>query len=210
MTRNEAIAEIQFRLGKRTDLFDEIRQQLEEAQRLLEHGNTLPYFLRVEDASLVVPTGSADVAFPADFLREDEDNPFHFIDLNGDAIYLEKLDLRTGLRRFAGTTAGKPLAYALKMGGWKFYPDRDKNYTVNYNYFRTAGSLASDTALNPWLNNAPDVMIGMAGSSIAEVIAHDRAKAHFDRIGAMAWKSLFGENIMREQENHPLSLGSRN
>lgn len=210
MTRNEAIAEIQFRCGKRTDLFDEIRAQLEQAQRLLERGNTLPYFLRVEDASLVLPTGSADVAFPADFLREDEDNPFHFIDGNGDAIYLEKLDLRTALRRFTGTSAGKPLAYALKAGGWKFYPERDKQYTLTYNYFRTAGSLVSDTALNPWLINAPDVMIGIAGGSIAEVIAHDRAKAHFDKIFAVGWKSVFGENIMREQENRPLSIGSRN
>jgi hypothetical protein len=210
MTRDEAVAIIQFDLGRRTDLEDEIIAKMQEAQRILEQGATLPWFLKEEDASLVLPVGSADVAFPTGFLREidDEDNEcFHY---TGDdpigEVYLEKIELRNGTQRFADVDDGRPRAYAIRKASWKFFPGRDIEYTLTYSYWKSATSLATETATNAWLVYQPTILIGMAGASIAHVLGHERAKAKFDADFARGWKAAFGETVMRQEANRPRHL----
>lgn len=211
MTRDEAIAEIQFHLGNRSDLFDRIVAELKRAQRLLEQGRSLPWFLKEEDATLALASGSADVAFPTGFLRENEDEAFHFTDSEtGSVVYLEKINLRIGESRFSDEAAGQPIAYAIREGGWKFFPERDTAYTLNYGYYKSGGQLDSDSSDHLWLVNAPDILIGKAGSSIAATLQHAAAKAHFDEIFMVGWASAFAETVMREEENYPRAMGSRN
>lgn len=209
MTRNEAIAEIQWHLGNRSDLFDQIVLALQRAQRQLELGRTLPWFLKEQDASLELPVGSADVAFPTGFLREEQDEAFHYTGTNG-AVYLEKVGLDIGNRRFLTTDSGKPRAYGIREAEWKFWPARDIEYTLTYTYYKTAGALTSDVTTNAWLVNAPETLIGKAGGIIAAVIAHDRAKALFDEMFLTAFAEVIAENEMRERENRPLYMGGRN
>lgn len=207
MTRDEAISEIQWHLGNRSDLFDQIVLALARAQRELELGHTLPWFLQNE-TTLALPSGSADVAFPTGFIRECEDDAFHYVGTNG-LLYLEKMPISIGNRRFVDTDAGKPKAYAIKETGWKFWPERDIAYTLNYTFYVTAGTLASNVTDNSWLVNAPETLIGKAGSRVAEVIAHDRAKAMFDQMFLTAWAGVLAANIERERENKPTYLGGR-
>lgn len=208
MTRDEAIAEIQWHLGNRSDLFDQIALALARAQRQLETGRTLPWFLLEEDATLSLLTGSADGAFPTGFLREYEDEAFHYTGVDG-AVYLEKTDLRNGNRRFADEDSGPPQAYAIRETGWKFWPERDIAYDLTYSYYKSAGSLASNVVDNAWLVNVPEALIGKAGSIVAAVIAHDRAKALFDEMFLIAFAEVIAENEERVRENKPLYLGAR-
>src|SRR5262245_48990873 len=127
VTRDEAIAEIQWHLGNRSDLFDQIAPRRAWAQRQFETGRTVPWLLLEEDATLSLMTGSADGAFPTGFLREYEDEAFHYTGVDG-AIYLEKTDLRNGNRRFADEDSGPPQDYAIREKGWKFWHERDIGY----------------------------------------------------------------------------------
>ena len=81
MTRDDAVTFIKFNLGNRTgtELDAAIIARLAQAQRLLEQGRSLPYFLKLEDQVFVLPPGGADVPFPTGFLREVQDETFHYI-----------------------------------------------------------------------------------------------------------------------------------
>ena len=94
--------------------------------------------------------------------------------------------------------------------GFRFFPPRDITYNLTFSYYKTGGALDSNVLDNPWLLNAPDILIGRAGSLVAEVIAHDRAKALFDAMHAAAWGAAFAEGVMREEENNVNYMGSRN
>ena len=208
MTRDEAIAEIQWHLGNRSDLFDQIVLALQRAQRQLELGRTLPWFLKEEDATLSLPVGGADVAFPTGFLREEQDEAFHYTGTRG-MVYLEKVNLDIGNKRFADTSNGRPRAYAIREAGWKFWPLRDVAYDLTYTFYKTAGMLASNVTDNAWLVNAPEALIGKAGAIVAAVIAHDRAKALFEEMFLTAFAEVIAENELRERENKPLYVGGR-
>jgi hypothetical protein len=216
MTRDEAVAFIKFGLGNRTDtgLDTAIVDRMKQAQRLLEQGRSLPFFLKLEDQTFSLPSGSVDVPFPAGFLREVQDETFHYTNTqtaSNNVIYLQKVDPREGNTEVFTTPVdpGRPRAYAIMKAGFRFFPMRDTTYSLLFSYYKTAGTLDSNVADNAWLVNAPDVLIGRAGALIAEVIAHDRAKAAFDQQFMIAWQSAFAEGILREEENDPLMLGGR-
>ena len=208
MTRDEAIAEIQWHLGNRSDLFDQIVLALQRAQRQLELGRTLPWFLKEEDDTLSLSVGSADVAFTTGFLREEQDEAFHYAGTNG-IVYLEKVNLDIGNKRFSDTDSGRPRAYAIREASWKFWPERDTAYDLTYTFYKSAGALTSNVTDNAWLVNAPEALIGKAGGIVAAVIAHDRAKALFDEMFMIAFAEVIAENEMRERENKPLYIGGR-
>jgi hypothetical protein len=216
MTRDEALAFIKFGLGNRTgtELDTAIVDRMKQAQRLLEQGRTLPYFLKMEEQSFALPSGSADVPFPAGFIREVQNETFHYADTqtaSNDTIYLEKVNPQEGKQGFftTETNSGRPRAYSIMKSGFRFFPARDRAYTLTFSYYKSAGTLDSNVADNAWLVNSPDILIGRAGALIAEVIAHDRAKAAFDQQFMIAWNSMFAEGVMREEENDPLSIGAR-
>lgn len=212
MTRDEAVAAIKFELRNRQDtaLDAQIVLRLQQSQRLLEMGRSLPFFLKQEDATLTLPAGSADVAFPTGFLREVEDEAFHYTSDEDDRVYLEKVDQRNGDRTFFDTDAGRPRAYAIRKTGWKFYPERDVSYDLTYSFYKTATSLAANAADNAWLVNAPDILIGHAGARMAAILSDEKAKIYFQELFTAAWNGVFAETIMREEENKPLVMGSRN
>lgn len=210
MTRDEAVAQIQFDLGRRTDLVNEIVAKLQETQRLLEMGMSLPWFLKEEDASLILPVGSADVTFPTGFIREVADEAFHYASpTTGRAIYLEKVDFRLGSTAFATATPGRPGAYAIRRAGWKFFPARDIAYTLTYSFMKQAADLSTNVANNVWLVHQPSILIGKAGMEIAKVLQHKEATQKFADLFTAGWKAAFAETVLREEENAPRSMGGR-
>lgn len=210
MTRDEAVAQIQFDLGRRTDLVNEIVAKLQETQRLLEMGMSLPWFLKEEDASLILPIGTADVAFPTGFIREVAEEAFHYVSTTtGRAVYLEKVDFRLGSTAFATSNSGRPSAYAIRRAGWKFFPARDIAYTLTYSFMKHATDLATNVADNAWLVHQPSILIGKAGMEMAKVLRHDSAAQKFADLFTAGWKAAFAETVLREEENAPRSMGSR-
>jgi hypothetical protein len=215
VTRDEAVAFIKFNLGNRTgsELDDAIIARLKQAQRLIEQGRSLPYFLKEEDANFSLDASGDDVVFPTDFLREVQNETFHYQStVSNNWVYLEKVSPREGTHAFDDTASeepGRPRAYSIMRSGFRFYPERDVAYDLIFSYYKSAGTLDSNVADNLWLVNAPDILIGRAGSLIAEVIAHDRAKTLFDQMFTVAWNGAFAEGILREEENDVLRMGAR-
>ena len=84
VTRSEAVRRINDGLGFRPDghsLEPKIILRLQEAQRDLELGKTLPRFLIREDQTVVLLAGAHTALLPSDFIREDDDNRLHFFNV---------------------------------------------------------------------------------------------------------------------------------
>lgn len=211
MNRSAAVARIQRGLGFRSDRSDEIVSALKEAQRLLERGTTLPYFLLQEDESLVFPSGTAGVTLPSRFLREKDGEGPHFTTTENKRLYLEKIDQYTADVRFFDADAGKPIAYVLRKNTIIAYPERDTSYTTTWSYYQGAVSLDNDVE-NAWLEEeygAPEVLIGAAGISIAKDLRNAPAVELFTLMFNAAWRGMLGDMFEREAENLPLAMGSK-
>lgn len=209
MLRSAAVTIIRRKLGFRTDLEDEIVSALQQAQRLFEKGRTLPWFLRQEDQTLTITSGSGEISLPTGFIRECEDEGPHYTDTDTNAVtFLEKISLNVGLATFADADDGKPLAYTLRNTTIKVYPDRDTSYTAYWSYFEAADVLTSDIE-NAWLQYAPDALIGRAGMLIAEDLPNKEAHGAFSQMYSEGWSAAFAETILREESNRKMTVGGR-
>lgn len=212
MLRSAAISRIQRGLGFRTDLTDEIIAALKEAQRLLERGRTLPYFLLQESQSFSVASGSAEISLPTGFLREKEDERFHFTSSESDElVFLEKLGFNVLKGRFADEDDGEPAAYCIRKSTVIIAPDRDTDYTLTWSYYKTGTALDSDIE-NEWLEEeygAPEVLIGKAGMIMAEDLIDAEAFAKFSKMYAEAWTGMIADDIERQDVGRPLLMGGR-
>jgi len=217
MLRSAAITIIQRGLGFRSDLSDEIISALQEAQRTFELGRSLPWFLKEEDQTLTATSGIADIALPTGFLREVDGECLHYTDSStGERNFLEKfIDLNRLKQTLDNSTVdpGKPTAYYLRKASVAIYPERDASYSLTWSYYKSADALTSDIE-NAWLAYAPEAMIGFAGMSVCEDIglSDGAMKARHNRFKerhARGWAALFSEDILREQPNYPLHMGSR-
>lgn len=215
MNRDDAVTIIQRGLGYRDDQATEIQSAIQQAQRLLEAGRTLPDFLKEEDASLAVASGSAEIDLPDDFIREVDNEGLHYTDAEGKLVFLEKF---TDLARMRAslpedeTDAGKPLAYYLRKDTIVIFPERDAAYTLTWSYYAKDDVISSNTE-NAWLLHAPDVIIGRAGMLIAEDLGTDpgmeKRYAKFQKLYAEAWSGMFADDVLRGEANYPLHMGSR-
>lgn len=217
MLRSAAVSIIQRGLGFRSDLSDEIISALQQAQRVFELGRSLPWFLKLEDQSFAVTSGSADIALPTSFLREVEGETFHYTDANtSDRVFLEKftdLNLLKSSLDTSDTDPGKPLAYYLRKTTVAIYPERDTSYTLTWSYYKAADILSTDVE-NAWLQYAPDALIGRAGMLIAEDIglSDPGMQARFNKFKSLyetGWSALFSEDVLREEANYPRHMGAR-
>lgn len=214
MDRDEAVARIQRGLGWREDLVDEIVAALKEARRNLEMGKSLPNFLLQETQSLVLPAGSANVALPDGFIREFQEEGLWLVQAAepDNIIWLEKLDFNIGNSRFANSDPGTPQAYTLRRNSIKFWPTRDVAYTLTWSYYKKSVDLSSNVDDNEWLDEdegAPEVLIGRAGTIIAGDLQDQASLQKFAAMYSAASAAMFGEDQLNDEENRPLSVGSR-
>lgn len=211
MDRTAAVTRIKRGLGFRSDLDDTIVDALKEAQRLLERGRTLPYFLMQEDQSLSVTSGSAEISLPTGFLKEVDDQGPHYINTDDKIVFTEKLDFDVGTLRFQSVDAGAPLAYALRKSTLVFWPSRDTAYTLTWSYYKSATALTTDVE-NEWLEESrgcPEALIGRAGMILAEDLENATAYTKFSKMYAEAWQGLLGATVERQLANKPLHMGGK-
>lgn len=215
MNREQAILRIRRGLGfVEDDSYDEtIISALQEAQRLLENGRTLPHFLKVEDEELVVPVGSEEVALPDGFLHEVEGEGLHYVGDGNEFEFLEKTDLENLKQAFDADAAGAPRAYTIRKQTVAFAPpERDEERTLYWSYYKRSVSLASETSENEWLdevNGNPDALIGKAGLIVATDLRDANAAAIFKAMYDEAWGGAIAQMIMREEANTSHYLGER-
>lgn len=211
MDRTAAVARIQRGLGFRTDQSDNAIACLQEAQRKLEMGRTLPWFLRVEDATINILAGNSVVALPTDFLRPIDDEPMRYTTLSAGSTrvrYIERKELQQALQTFGDSNAAGPQVYALRGNSFFFMPTPDVNYTVTYTYFKRADPLTSNIE-NAWLANAPEVLIGNAGLALAYDLRDQDAVKIFTTMRDDAAGALFREIIAREEAGRLRRKGQR-
>ena len=215
MTRDEAIAQIQQGLGFRSDRQNEIVNALQQAQRLLELGRTLPNFLIARRQTLTIDAGTGALTLPTGFLRLFEEpemeGAIFLLDENDNEYYaLERVNRGTTLRRFTDSDPGKPIAYSLegKSGAVLYvYPERDVEYSASWGYYQSGGELSTNSSTNLWLVNNPEALIGRAGMLIAEDLRNGTAYAKFEKLYTNAWASGFADDIQSDEADAPLSMG---
>lgn len=216
MNRSQAVARMQRGLGF-TDSYEEgCISALQEAQRFLENGRSLPHFLKVEDELLTVPVGSDPVALPEGFIREADGESLHYVvdDGTNSWTFLEKSDFLNLKGSFDAGETGRPRAYIIRKGTIEFGPlARDAEYSLYWSYYKRSVSLAADVSNNEWLQEEtgnPEALIGRAGMIIAADLRDANATAIFKAMYEEAWRGAFAEGILREGANNAHSLGEYN
>jgi len=209
MLREVAIKRITDGLGFRTDLATEAALRLQEAQRDMEMGKTLPWFLIEEDAELTLTEGVATVAIEEDFIREVDWQPMRYTDPSDPDFKPKKVGKRTfedAQEAYGEHSAGAPQVYVLRSLTYQVFPIPDQEYTLIHSFYKKAALLTSNIE-NVWLKHAPEVLIGNAGVRLAMDLRDVEAVEIFKSMGNSAWQSLFNETIAREEANRRQRVG---
>jgi hypothetical protein len=193
--------------------------RLQEAQRDLESGKTLPKFLRLEDQSFTIAVGEHAVALPARFIRLDDDNLPHYTNLDTFLPqYLESVRsysdavLRVTTLQRPGEpaqTVVAPRVFVIRNATIDFVTIADQTYSVSWSYYRGAVVLSDSVSTNDWLTYAPEWLIGEAGFRLAKDLRDTTAVDLFDDMRQRARAASFGELIADEDAGGPIVMGSK-
>jgi len=210
MLRSVAIQRIADGLGNRSGLSDKIALRLQEAQRDLEAGKTLPLFLKQEEQTLLLPVGQHAVALPAGFIREDDEEPLHYTSTTTlSPIFLQRKTYAEALTAYGSEEPGGPEVYVLRRSTIDFIRVADQAYTFTWSYFKAADILASEIE-NDWLRYAPDWLIGEAGLRMAKDLRDSDGVNVFTDIAVKGRAAWFAEHVAREESGGGFSLGEDN
>jgi len=222
MIRSLAIQRINQEIGFRSSgnsLEPFIILMLQEAQRDLEKGKTLPRFLILEDQTLVLPAGSHSVALPTGFLRDVDDVGIRYFSQPGNRPrFLKRVYYNDGIEASAFTTESDPLApdqpkapkfYAIRNNTIDFIATVTTSWTFTWDYYKADAILSSEIE-NLWLANAADWLIGEAGIRLARSLRDQTAQASFDTMRTQGRSAVFAELLARELSSGPLVLGGSN
>jgi hypothetical protein len=214
--RSAAVSRIQRGLGFRTDLSTEIISALQEAQRDLEAGKTLPKFLLNESSVIDLTEGDVQWNLPADFIRMEADaGIFFFTEASTTPNFLEGKTYAEAIianRNSAYDVLGvAPSVFVIRTDEINFINPVDADYDLYWSYYAHADVLSTDIE-NAWLEdkNNPEWLIGTAGLIIA-LDARDK-----DGIGiftAMQQKgraAQFGELLADEEQTGNFTMGAEN
>jgi len=219
MTRSEAVALVNQGIGFRpsgNSLEGAIVLKLQEAQRDLESGKSLPKFLIQENQTLTLPAGSHSVTMPSGFLRESDENPLHYFSTtSGRAVFLVRRGYKEALESIQDPTSGSslpdvaraPKIFVVRKGTVDFITTADQTYTFYWDYYKAADLLTTDIE-NIWLRVAPEWLWGEAGWRIAMDLGNADAMTKFDRIRTSGRAALFGEQLAAELASGELQMGS--
>jgi len=207
VTRDEAVAEVQRGLGFRADLASHIVAALQSAQRELEGGAVLPWFIRIQDDPIVLVADQQRYPLPETFIREDEDFGPFWTGLGGeDVFHLGQLNYSTGVTLFRGANAGGPVAYAIRKDHLYFWPIPTEEVTFHWHWFEKQDVLDSNIE-NAWLREAPDLMIAVAGRQMAMNL-RDAAALQLFTDREARWKVwLETQHVARSESNQQYVLG---
>jgi hypothetical protein len=233
VTRTQAVQRINDGLGFRPDghsLESKIILRLQEAQRDLEAGKTLPRFLIREDQHITLLAGEHSAALPEDFIREDDNNRLHFfltkprLDEDGDPVLDENgdpiIDVISDIARYLkpkryndAVTANLreqgpvgPSIYVIRSTTIDFITRADTEYELIWNYY-ASGQLLDTDIENEWLRSSPEWLIGEAGYRIAKDLRDPEGVALFDGLRTQGRAATFGDIIADEDATGPYIMG---
>lgn len=215
MLRDVAVARIQDGLGFANRQTDKIILRLQEAQRELEKGKTLPRFLLQESQVLVLNAGDYTVALPTGFLRMQDSAPLHFqVNSLATSSFLRvTTDYKLALEASTATAdedangPGRPSIALLRATTINFLVQADQEYRFIWDYYKAADILDSNIE-NAWLQNAPEWLIGEAGWRMAMDVRDKDAVVVFDNLRKTGRAAIFGEIIAYEDSTGPLVMGA--
>jgi len=202
MTRDEAVAQIQQRMGFHTGLASEIQTALQQAQQQLEHGEELPWFLKSEYATINTVADEERVVVPTDFLRELEDDEwlYHYdaaaLLPEDEHIPLEKVPPLEGRWRYPGS--GAPKLYSLDKDYIRIFPTPDDIYTLKMQYYKQDAVLSSNIE-NEWLKHRPFILIGLAGMHVTSGSRDQAAYDKFSNLYAAEYMTMINVEIARQE-----------
>lgn len=213
MNRSTAVQRISDGLGFMASgnaLEQKIILRLQEAQRDLEKGKTLPRFLIREDQTLALVAGASTVALPSDFLRIDDEALPHYTGEDSDIpVFLRQRSYEPAVAAYSRTVeeALAPKVFVLRKTVLDFIYPADTDYTLYWNYFAKATTLETDIE-NAWLEFAPEWLIGEAGQRIALDARDTTAYQLFGEMAKKGRAAVFGEELVQETAGGPMQMGA--
>jgi hypothetical protein len=215
MTRDEATAIVATGLGFRTDQNTNIYLALQEAQRELELGKTLPKFLIQEDAALVLASGAFSVNLPTGFIREVDDDGLRYSATGNpptDLVFLQRKRFKEALLGNAIVSgsgeARAPSIYVIRKATINFVTVADRTYNLSWSYYKNDTVISTSVnGTNGWLTNAPDWLLNEAGWRLAMALRNQSAIQLFDTKRNRARAAFFGEQIVSEEAGGPIAMG---
>jgi len=227
MLRSAAVQRINRAIGFRPSgnpLEATIVLALQEAQRDLERGKTLPKFLLQENQTLTLVTGSHTVAKPSGFIRENDETRIRFFPATSDVprflsrrYYIDAVEANVRSSTDPDTTVEPvaPSVYVVRKSTIDFITVADVNYTLFWDYYKAADELTSDIE-NAWLVSnpatpelgAPEWLIGEAGLRVAQDLRDQMAIQTFSTIRQAGRAACFGETIASEDASGPIQMGA--
>lgn len=209
VTRLEAVTRIKRRLSFRTNLDNEIVSELQAAQRSLERGHSLPWFLKQEDQILSFTSGNPSAALPTGFLREVEDQSLSYrLDDMEYPFFPEKKDWEDAFDAYAAAEDGLAQVYVLRKNTIYVFPTPDRDYEMTWGFYKADDILSADSTENQWLLHAEDLLMGKAGKILADDIQNQAASAAFAGMMSTGWAEVFADGIEREASNRDYRLGA--
>lgn len=215
MTRDQAVQRINQGIGFRpagNPLESTIVLMLQEAQRDLEHGKTLPRFLLMENQVLVLLNGTRSIAFPTGFLRDSDETRIRITMKNGvglqKPVFLSRRYLIDAFQAYRDLfILEAPKVYIIRQSTVLFPNNADADYSLTLDYYK-ADDILSSNIENKWLANAPEWLIGEAGYRLAMDLRDADAVAKFDRMRQQGRAASFGDDLARELSSQPLEMGA--
>jgi len=218
VTRTQAVQRVNRDIGFRpagNPLEATIVDVLQEAQRDLEKGKTLPKFLLLEDQTLTLVAATHTVAKPARFLRENDDTRIRFFPPSSTIprflmrkLYIDAVEanLKPHNNPNASIQPTAPSVYVMRQSTIDFITIADQTYTLYWDYFQSDVVLTTDVE-NLWLKNASDWLIGEAGLRIAKSLGNQQAIGTFTDLRAAGRAAVFAEDIASEEASGPFVMG---
>lgn len=194
----------------------DIIQCLQEAQRDLEKGKTLPRFLLLEDQSLTLLVGEHSAALPADFLRPDDDNTLYYVaqDSHLPHYLLPFRSYRDAVLAVQSTqrpdqpaqSTDAPSIYVIRGSTIDFITFADNTYNFLWNYYRKADLLTTNIE-NLWLQHAPEWLIGEAGLRMAMDKRDRGAVELFTSMMQKGRMATYADDRVLEDSSGPIAMG---
>lgn len=221
MDRDTAVARIRDGLGFRPSGWAReasIILRLQEAQRNLQKGKTLPKFLLQQDATIALAGGGHTAPYPTGFLRISDDTRLRYFAAGSEIptflserLYVDAVSANqqavdsTSLQ----TLPTAPSVYVFRPLNIDFVVKADRNYTLYLDYYK-AGALLTTNIQNEWLADdaGGEWLIGEAGYRMAKDIRDKDGMSIFDDMRTAGRAALFGELLASETQSQPLRMGA--
>lgn len=207
MLRTVAVQRVTDGLGFRSDLASRVILRMQEEQRDLERGKTLPSFLIAEDQTLTLLAGTNSIALPDDFLRRVDRSPRYVSDVSDVSVDIPWRSYEAAYKAYSDSEASGPKVFVLRSSTILVFPEADRDYTITWDYYAKADTLDVDIE-NAWLANAPELIIGGAGLRMALDIRNAEAQKLFGAMYQASRTTWFNEDVLNDLDDQPMILGA--